>query len=108
MTLASLTNKEYKMVAAEFDKTGLAPSADVASSPAKLLKWAKDNGVVEVDVKFSDIRGVLQHFSVPFVNFEEDIFTQGIGFDGSSIQGFQTINVSDLNLIPDPSTAFID
>ncbi len=96
------------MVAAEFDKTGLAPSEDVATSPAKLLKWAKDNGVVEVDVKFTDIRGVLQHFSIPFVNFPEDAFTQGLGFDGSSIQGFQTINVSDLNLIPDPSTAFID
>jgi glutamine synthetase len=96
------------MVAAEFDKTGLAPSEDVAKSPAKLLKWAKDNGVVEVDVKFTDIRGVLQHFSVPFVNFGEDKFTEGLGFDGSSIQGFQTINVSDLNLFPDPSTAFID
>jgi glutamine synthetase len=108
MHLASLTKKEFKMVAAEFEKTGLAPSADVAKSPGKLLKWAKDNNVAEVDVKFTDIRGVLQHFSIPFVNFDEDFFTDGIGFDGSSIQGFQTINVSDLNLIPDPSTAFID
>jgi glutamine synthetase len=96
------------MVAAEFNKTGLTPSAEDASSPKKLLKWAKDNGVQEVDVKFSDIRGVLQHFSIPFVNFKEDAFTEGLGFDGSSIQGFQTINVSDLNLIPDASTAFID
>ena len=41
------------MVAAEFNKTGLIPSEEAASSPAKLLKWAKDNGVVEVDVKFT-------------------------------------------------------
>ncbi len=56
----------------------------------------------------TDIRGVVQHFSLPFQNFSADAFTEGLGFDGSSIQGFQTINVSDLNLMPDPSTAFID
>lgn len=76
--------------------------------PEDLLKWAKQNGVVEVDVKFTDIRGVVQHFSVPISSFSADIFSEGIGFDGSSIQGFQTINVSDLNLMPDIKTAFID
>jgi glutamine synthetase len=59
-------------------------------------------------VKFTDVRGVMQHFSVPIGSFDEDIFEHGIGFDGSSIQGYQTINVSDLNLLPDPATAFID
>ncbi len=78
------------------------------ASPAELLKWASENDVREVDVKFTDVRGIVQHFSIPFSHFDEDVFTQGLGFDGSSIQGFQTINVSDLNLIPDPSTAFID
>jgi glutamine synthetase len=77
-------------------------------TPEALLKWAADNGVKEVDVKFVDVRGVIQHFSIPFVNFDADVFKEGLGFDGSSIQGFQTINVSDLNLMPDPSTAFID
>ncbi|HVU10407.1 MAG TPA: glutamine synthetase beta-grasp domain-containing protein, partial [Phototrophicaceae bacterium] len=97
------------MATMESSKTlGLTPPADVASSPAALLKWARENGVKEVDVKFVDIRGVMQHFSLPMVNFEEDAFTQGLGFDGSSIRGFQTIDQSDLNLIPDPSTAFID
>jgi glutamine synthetase len=87
-------------------KLGMKAPADI--TPEALLKWAADNGVKEVDVKFVDIRGVIQHFSIPFVNFEADAFTEGLGFDGSSIQGFQTINVSDLNLLPDASTAFID
>lgn len=89
-------------------KLGMKPSPDVAASPDELLAWAKENGVKEVDVKFTDIRGVVQHFSIPFQNFKADAFTEGLGFDGSSIQGFQTINVSDLNLMPDASTAFID
>ncbi len=89
-------------------RMGMAPPAEVAADPAALLKWARDNGVVEVDVKFTDVRGVVQHFSAPISSFDADIFKEGIGFDGSSIQGYQTINVSDLNLLPDPSTAFID
>jgi glutamine synthetase len=86
----------------------LLPTGDAASDPEKLLAWARENGVKEVDVKFVDIRGIMQHFSIPFVNFEADAFQTGLGFDGSSIRGFQAINNSDLNLIPDASTAFID
>lgn len=85
----------------------LKPPADV-TSPAALIEWARLSGVKEVDVKFTDIRGVMQHFTVPLVNFDEDAFTAGLGFDGSSIRGFQTIDQSDLNLIPDLETAFID
>ena len=90
------------------DYPALVPPVEAATSPAVLLQWASEQGVKEVDVKFTDIRGMLQHFTVPFDNFSEDAFTEGLGFDGSSIRGFQSINVSDLNLIPDPSTAFID
>ncbi|MDL1899994.1 type I glutamate--ammonia ligase [Anaerolineae bacterium CFX9] len=86
----------------------LVPPDSALKSGAALIKWAKEQGVQEVDVKFADIRGVMQHFSVPFVNFDEDAFTEGLGFDGSSIRGFQTIEQSDLNLIPDISTAIID
>jgi glutamine synthetase len=89
-------------------KLGLVPPPDVTSSPATLLKWAKEQGVKEIDVKFSDIRGIMQHFSLPLASFDEDAFTEGIGFDGSSIRGFQSIEQSDLNLFPDPTTAFID
>lgn len=90
------------------DAKGLVPPADVIKSPAALLEWARQNGVLEIDVKFTDVRGVIQHFSLPIVSFDADMFENGIGFDGSSIQGFQTINVSDLNLKPDATTAFID
>jgi len=89
------------------DMRGILPPADI-KTPAALLKWAKDNDVRFVDVKFVDIRGIVQHFSLPLANFEEDAFENGLGFDGSSIRGFQTINKSDLNLIPDMTTAFID
>jgi glutamine synthetase len=88
--------------------TDRVPSDAIKKSPEKLLDWAKKNGVVDVDVKFTDVRGVIQHFSIPIVSFDADVFENGIGFDGSSIQGFQSINVSDLNLMPDASTAFID
>jgi glutamine synthetase len=86
----------------------LVPPPEAAASPAALLQWASEQGVTEVDVKFTDIRGVLQHFTLPIEHFDEDSFTEGLGFDGSSIRGFQTIEVSDLNLIPDPASAFID
>jgi len=78
------------------------------NTPKALLEWAKKEGVQEVDVKFVDIRGIWQHFSLPLVNFDEDVFTEGIGFDGSSIRGFQDINESDMLLIPDLKTAFLD
>ncbi|NDJ60614.1 MAG: type I glutamate--ammonia ligase [Chloroflexi bacterium] len=86
----------------------LKPPAEALASADALLQWARERGVREIDVKFSDIRGVLQHFNVPITSIDADDFAQGLGFDGSSIRGFQTINVSDLNLIPVPGTAFID
>jgi glutamine synthetase len=95
----------YEAVKAQF--SSLKPPMEV-SSPKELLDWAAGQGVEEVDVKFTDIRGQWQHFSIPFVNFDEDVFTQGLGFDGSSIKGFQAINESDMNLIPVVETAFID
>src|SRR5258708_10006344 len=96
------------MAITELEKVDLVPPAKAADSPAELLKWAKAQGVQEVDVKFSDLRGLWQHFSLPLVNFKEDVFEEGIGFDGSSIRGFQDIHESDLTLIPDQATAFID
>jgi glutamine synthetase len=103
-----LAGGNNEMTTMEYEKTGLLPPADAAKKPATLLKWAREQGVVEVDVKFVDIRGIWQHFSIPLVNFKEDAFTEGIGFDGSSIRGFQDIHESDMNLMPDASTAFID
>jgi len=73
-----------------------------------VMKFAKDNKVEIVDLKFCDVPGLWQHFSVSANEFGEDVFEEGIGFDGSSIRGFQTIDESDMLLIPDPESAFLD
>ncbi|MHB8625934.1 MAG: type I glutamate--ammonia ligase [Aggregatilineales bacterium] len=96
------------MVAEARERTGLIPEANIATSPEKLIEWAHKQSVREVDVKFTDLRGLWQHFSLPIHHFDIDIFTEGLGFDGSSIRGFQDIHESDLTLVPDPTTAFID
>ncbi len=77
-------------------------------TPEEVLKLAKENGVKIVDIKFTDVPGTWQHFSVPAHELKEDIFVEGLPFDGSSVRGFQTINESDMLVIPDPDTAFID
>ncbi|GGD31444.1 type I glutamate--ammonia ligase [Nocardioides daphniae] len=74
----------------------------------ELLKYIKDEGVEMVDVRFCDLPGIMQHFTVPASSFDESVFKDGLGFDGSSIRGFQAINESDMNLFPDPSTAYLD
>lgn len=74
----------------------------------ELLKYIKDEGVEMIDVRFVDLPGIEQHFSVPAAAFDESVFTSGLGFDGSSIRGFQAINESDMALFPDPATAYID
>ena len=73
-----------------------------------VAKLAKDAGVKIVDLRFVDLPGMWQHFSLPVEDLEEDLFTDGIGFDGSSIRGFQQINESDMLLFPDPDTAYVD
>jgi len=74
----------------------------------ELLKYIKDEGVEMVDVRFCDLPGVMQHFTVPVSSFNESVFEDGLGFDGSSIRGFQAINESDMALLPDPTTAYVD
>lgn len=69
---------------------------------------AKENGVKVVDIRFMDFPGIWQHFSVPICELEESSFEDGYGFDGSSIRGWQPINMSDMLVIPDPSTAKMD
>jgi glutamine synthetase len=73
-----------------------------------VLDLAKKNKVEIVDLKFIDMPGLWQHFSIPAAELTEDLFEDGIGFDGSSIRGFQAINESDMLLFPDPETALID
>ncbi len=84
------------------------PPASALESPAALLTWANENDIVEIDLRFVDIRGVPQHFSMPIQSVDEGSFEEGFGFDGSSIQGFQAINESDMILLADLSTAYVD
>jgi glutamine synthetase len=74
----------------------------------EVLKFIKDQDVKFVDVRFCDLPGVMQHFNVPAVSVAEEFFTEGQMFDGSSIRGFQAIHESDMKLIPDLGTAYLD
>jgi len=75
---------------------------------AEVLRRAKAAEVKIVDLKFVDLPGVWQHFSIPVEDLEDDLFEEGIGFDGSSIRGFQVIHESDMLLVADPETACVD
>ena len=74
----------------------------------ELLKFVKDEGIEFIDVRFCDLPGVMQHFNVPATAFDADAIAEGLMFDGSSIRGFQAIHESDMKLIADPATAFVD
>src|SRR4028118_1473334 len=74
----------------------------------EVVKYLKDEDVKFVDVRFCDLPGVMQHFNVPAASIGADFFTDGQMFDGSSIRGFQAIHESDMKLIPDVTTAYID
>ncbi|HYU30497.1 MAG TPA: type I glutamate--ammonia ligase [Gemmatimonadales bacterium] len=87
---------------------GAGAKASTGTSPADVIRRAKEAGVQIVDVRFTDLPGTWQHFSIPLKELEEDTFTDGLGFDGSSIRGFQAINESDMLLLPDPASAFVD
>jgi glutamine synthetase len=73
-----------------------------------VIAMAKEAGAEIVDLRFCDLPGLMQHFSVPIAELTESIFEEGIGFDGSSIRGFQEIQESDMLLVPDPDTAYMD
>ncbi len=74
----------------------------------QVLKFAKDNKAVCVDLRFCDFFGSWQHFTVPMSEMNEGVFKEGFGFDGSSIRGWKTIDASDMLVIPDPETAVMD
>jgi glutamine synthetase len=78
------------------------------ANPDELLRYVSGEDVKYIDVRFCDLLGVMQHFTVPVESFDEPAMTGGVAFDGSSIRGFQQIHESDMLLLPDVSTAFID
>ncbi|HOE97551.1 MAG TPA: type I glutamate--ammonia ligase [Candidatus Sumerlaeota bacterium] len=77
-------------------------------TPKDVIQVVKEKGIKVVDYKFMDFPGLWQHFSQPAWMLEEETFSDGVGFDGSSIRGWQAIHESDMLLIPDPMTALID
>ena len=83
-------------------------------SPQDVMQYVKKNNIEVVDLKFNDLPGLWQHFSMPASELTEmddltkSIWVEGVGFDGSSIRGFQKIQESDMILIPDPRTAIVD
>ena len=78
------------------------------TSAEEVLRFIQEEDVKFIDVRFCDLPGVMQHFNVPAAHVDEALFTEGQMFDGSSIRGFQAIHESDMKIIPDVTTAFID
>jgi len=77
-------------------------------TPKQLLEWAKQEAIEFVDVRFTDIPGTMHHFTMPLHAIDEEAFTFGIGFDGSSIRGWKEIDESDMLVRMDSTTAYID
>ena len=77
-------------------------------TPKEILALCKEKDVKAVDLRFMDFPGLWQHTTIPCNILEESTFEEGLGFDGSSIRGWQTINESDMLLMPQPDTAFLD
>ena len=78
-------------------------------TPQDVMAAISDNGIQMVDIKFTDLYGQWHHYTMPIERFSADAaFEEGMGFDGSSIRGFKSIESSDMNLIADPTTAIVD
>src|SRR3990172_3239526 len=82
--------------------------AKSTSAYQDVLKLAKDKKCQFVDLKFIDLPGTWQHYTLTIKELNESLFEEGNGFDGSSIRGFRAIHQSDMLLFPDPTTAIID
>ena len=86
----------------------LANGAETAPEPAEALEFTRKTQAKMIDLKFTDLLGTWQHMTLPVTAFSEDSFEEGLGFDGSSIRGWQGISESDMLLIPQADTAIVD
>jgi len=77
-------------------------------TPKEVLALCREKDVKAVDLRFMDFPGLWQHFTIPAGGLDEDVFEDGLGFDGSSIRGWQAINESDMLVVPQPETAMLD
>ena len=79
-----------------------------STTPKDIMSEIKDMDIKMVDMRFTDMPGTTQHFTIPIKFLDEDVFSDGLGFDGSSVRGFQEIQDSDMIMLPEANTAFID
>ena len=84
------------------------PLPAMAKTTQDVLRQIKDEGIELIDLKFTDLHGKWQHLTVCQDLIEPESFTEGLAFDGSSIRGWKAINASDMAMVPDPATAWID
>lgn len=77
-------------------------------TPREFFEFARSHGAAMIDLKFVDLLGTWQHCTYPIDSWDEDTFTEGVGFDGSSIRGWQAIDASDMLAVPDATTAALD
>ncbi len=77
-------------------------------TPKELMSKTKDLDIKMIDLRFTDMPGTTHHITIPAKFLNEDLFTDGVGFDGSSVRGFQSIEKSDMSMVPDITTAYID
>ena len=80
----------------------------MSMTPQAVLAMCRERDIKAVDLRFMDFPGLWQHFTIPVSKLDEEVFEEGLGFDGSSIRGWQAINESDMLLLPQPATAFVD
>src|SRR5438045_4445283 len=86
---------------------GVRSKKELKADAQSVIDLAHKQGLKIVDLKFVDLIGTWQHFSIPVQELSKSLFDDGIGFDGSSIRGFQHIHESDMLLIPDPASAIV-
>src|SRR5699024_6673118 len=85
-----------------------ADGGDVFNSPSEVVKYIEEEDVELIDIRFCDLPGVMQHFNIPAITFDNEEIEPGQLFDSSSIRGFQTNHESDMKLIPDLETAYLE
>ncbi|MBL8865524.1 MAG: glutamine synthetase beta-grasp domain-containing protein, partial [Planctomycetia bacterium] len=77
-------------------------------TPREVLAFLRERDVKAVDLRFMDFPGLWKHFTIPAEQLDESSFEDGIGFDGASLRGWQAINESDMIVVPQPETPFLD
>jgi glutamine synthetase len=84
------------------------PMAGKQMTPREVIALCREEAIGAVDFRFMDFPGLWQHFTIPVDKLDEDVFENGLGFDGSSIRGWQAINESDMLVVPQAESLFVD